>query len=97
MHALQVSRPTPRGEVEGSGKGGGVVSRPTPRGEVEGSGKGGWSPGPHPGVGGVEGSGLGGLQPHTRGVSRPTIAGGQHTSYWNALLLNIVIPMINKQ
>ena len=35
QHALQqvswgVSRPTPRGEVEGSGQGG--VSRPTPRG-----------------------------------------------------------------
>ena len=36
QHALQVSRPTPRGEVVGSGQG---VSRPTPRG----------SPGPHPG------------------------------------------------
>ena len=36
QHALQVSRPKPRREVEGSGWGG--VSRPTPRGEVEGSG-----------------------------------------------------------
>ena len=90
MHALQVSRPTPRGEVEGSDKGGGVVSRPTPRG--------GKLRGLAPG---------GGLQAHTRGggelrglawgVSGPTIAGGQYTSYWNALLLNIVIPMINKQ
>ena len=59
QHALQVSRPTPSGEVEGSGQGGvsrstpggGVrvsqhalqVSRPTPRGEVEGSGQGGVS------------------------------------------------------
>ena len=38
QHALQVSRPTPKGEVEGSGLGG--VSRPTPRGEVQGSGLG---------------------------------------------------------
>ena len=33
-----VSRPTPRGEVEESGRGG--VSRPTPQGVVEGSGRG---------------------------------------------------------
>ena len=38
QHALHVSRPTPRGEVEGSGLGGGSpgphpgVSRPTPEG-----------------------------------------------------------------
>ena len=32
QHALQVSRPTPKGEVEGSGLGG--VSRPTPGGMV---------------------------------------------------------------
>ena len=56
QHALQVCRPTPRGEVEGSGLGG--FSRPTPRGEV-GSGQRG-SPGPH----------LGGLQAHTWGVSQ---------------------------
>ena len=70
QYALQVSRPTPRGEVEGSGQGGlqahtqgrswGVwprgVSRPTPGG----------SPGPHLG---------GGLQTHTWGVSRPTPGG----------------------
>ena len=34
QHALQVSRPTPRGEVEGDLVRG--VSRPTPKGEVEG-------------------------------------------------------------
>ena len=33
-HVLQVSRPTPRGDVEGDLAGG--VSRPTPKGEVEG-------------------------------------------------------------
>ena len=37
QHVLQVSRPTPKGEVEGSGWG---VSMPTPQGEVEGSGQG---------------------------------------------------------
>ena len=34
QHALQVSRPTPRGEVEGDLVRG--ISRPTPKGEVEG-------------------------------------------------------------
>ena len=61
QHALQVSRPTPRGEVEGSGLGGFQAHT---WGEVEGSGLGGLqahtqgeversglrgSPGPHPG------------------------------------------------
>ena len=49
------SRPTPRGEVEGSGQG---VSRPTPKGEVEGSGQGVSRPTPR---GEVEGSGRGGV------------------------------------
>ena len=62
QHALQVSRPTPRVEVEGSGWG---VSRPTPEGEVEGSGLGG-SPGPHPG-GHLQAHTWGGLQTHTQG------------------------------
>ena len=78
--ALQVSRPTPRGEVEGDLAGG--VSRPThrgklrgiwpggspdphPRGELRGIWSGG-SPGPHPGE--VEGDlASGGLQAHTQG------------------------------
>ena len=80
QHALQVSRPTPRGEVEGSGL---VVSRPTPRGlqahtwGVSRPNPGG-SPGPH----------LEGLQAHTWGGypsmywGRPpqtaTAAGGKH-------------------
>ena len=34
QHALQVSRPTPRGEVKGGLVRG--ISRPTPKGEVEG-------------------------------------------------------------
>ena len=86
QYALQVSRPTPRGEVEGSGGLG--VSRPTPRGKLRV-----WL-----GVGlqahtqgGVERSGRGGLQAHTQGVCIPacteadtplqqtaTAAGGTH-------------------
>ena len=38
QYASQISRPTPREEGEGSGRG---VSRPTLSGEVEGSGQGG--------------------------------------------------------
>ena len=71
QHALQVSRPTPKGELEGSGWG--DVFRPTPRGQVEGSGLGG-SPGPHPG-GEVEGSGWGSPGHTTGGVTRPTPEG----------------------
>ena len=41
-HALQVSRPTPRGKVEGSGLGGGSPG-PHPGAEVEGSDFGGVS------------------------------------------------------
>ena len=47
QHALQVSRPTPRGEVEGSGRAVGCLQAHT-QGEVEGSGLG-ESPGPYPG------------------------------------------------
>ena len=36
QHALQVSRPTPRGEVEGSGLGGGVSPAPHPGGKLRG-------------------------------------------------------------
>ena len=57
--ALQVSRPTPRGEVEGSGGPGGV-SRPTPKGEVEGSSR-----------GGLQAHTWGGLQAHTQGGRIP--------------------------
>ena len=41
QHALQVSRPTPRREVERSGQGGWGYSRPTPSRKVEGFGQGG--------------------------------------------------------
>ena len=44
QHALQASRPTSRGELRGSGRGG---LQTTPEGEVEGIWPGG-SPGPHP-------------------------------------------------
>ena len=59
QHALQVSRLTPRGEVEGSGLGG---LQAHIRGEVEGSSLRGY-PGPHPV--GVSRSTPGGLQAHT--------------------------------
>ena len=57
QQALQVSRPKPRGGVEGSGLGG--VSRPTPRGEVEESG-----------LRGLQVYTQGGSQAHTHGVSQ---------------------------
>ena len=47
QHALQVSRPTPKGEVEGDLARGGLQS--TPKGKVEGD-LAGRSPGPHLGV-----------------------------------------------
>ena len=80
QHALQVSRPTPKGEVEGNQAWGvsrptpkgevqgiwpGGVSRPTPKGEVEGD-LAGVSPDPHLG---------GSPDPHPGGVSRPTPRG----------------------
>ena len=75
QHALQVSRPTPRGEVEGSGQGG--SPGPHSRGELRSLAWGGGSPGPHP-LWGVSRSTplVGGLQAHTWGVSRPTPGGG---------------------
>ena len=72
-HALQVSRPTPRGEVEGSDLRG--FSRPTPRREV-----GVWpgvSPGPHPGGRGSPGPQMGGVSPGPHlGVSPGPHPGG---------------------
>ena len=75
QHALQVSRPTPRGEVEGSGQG---VSRPTPRGVSRptprrslGPHPGG-SPGPHPEECVYPGPHLGGVSQHAlRQTSSP--------------------------
>ena len=65
QHALQVSRPTPRGKVEEDLARG--SPGPHPRGKLRGIWPGGWSPGPHP---------RGGLQAHTQGeVSRPTPEG----------------------
>ena len=75
LYRAGVSRPTPRGDVEGSGggglqthtRGGGVeesgrgVSRPTPRRDIEGSGQ-----------GGLRSTPRGCLQAHTQGVSRLT-------------------------
>ena len=84
QHALQVSRPTPRGELRGLSMG---ASRPTPKGEVEGSGLGGLLPGecllrgvPTPGGSAPRGYLPGGSAP--RGVWRPpvmaTAAGSTH-------------------
>ena len=98
QHALQVSRPTPRGEVEGSGWGG--VSRPTPGGVpaprrgclLRGVsrptlGEDACSRGSAPrGVPAPGGACSGGLLP---GGSRPPYDGyccGQYASYWNAFL-----------
>ena len=68
QHALQVSRPTPRGKVEGDLAGGGLQAQ-NQGGSWGGSGQGG-SPGPHPmgklrGIwpGGSPGPHLGGLLP----------------------------------
>ena len=80
QHALQVSRPTPGGEVEGSGWG---VSRPTHRGKLRGLARGGLqahtggypsmpcrSPGPHP-EGRLRGlAGVGSPGPHPGGKLR---------------------------
>ena len=65
-HALQVSRSTSRGQVEGSGLVGGV-SRLTPRGQVEGSGLGGGS---------LQAHTRGVSRPTPGGFSRPTPGGG---------------------
>ena len=85
QHALQVSRSTPRGEVEGDLAGG--VSRPTAKGRLRGIWPGGVSR-PTP-KGEVEGDlARGGLQAHTRGglsqhalrqtPPTATAAGGTH-------------------
>ena len=71
QHVLQVSSPTPRGEVEGSGL---EALQAHTQGEVEGSGLG--SLQAHfPGEG-LQVHTLGDLQAHTWGVSRPTPGGG---------------------
>ena len=75
QHALQVSRPTPRGEVEGSGLGGrgGGYPGPHPGGKLRCLAWGGGSLGPHPG------GKLRGLA--WEGVSRPTPGFFFHKSY----------------
>ena len=79
-HALQVSRPTPRGKLRGlawrgfqgphpggklRGLPGGGLQGPHPRGEVEGSGLGRISRPPPGGI--LRGLAWGGLQAHTQG------------------------------
>ena len=89
QHALQVSRPTPGGEVEGSGLGG-------LQAHTQGGNCGvcpGGSPGPHSGEGGSPGLHPGVSRPTPGGVSRhtptPTATGyccRWYASYWNAYL-----------
>ena len=62
QHALQVSRPTPKGELEGSGQGGLQVHT-----------QGGASPGTH--LGGLQAHTRGVSRPTPGGVSRPTPRG----------------------
>ena len=70
QHALQVSRPTPKEEVEGSGLGGSLG--PHPGGKLRGLAGGRGSPGSHLG-GGISRLTPGGVsRPTPRGVSRPT-------------------------
>ena len=71
QHALQVSRPTPRGQFEGSGLGGSPGPHP---GGSWGVWPGGVSPGPHPGGGwGVWSGGSSG--PHPEGSPGPQMGG----------------------
>ena len=86
-HALQVSRPTPKGEVEGSGLGG---LQAHIQGKLRGL------------AGGLQAHTGGGLQTHTRGrvhqhalMQTPSADGyccGQYASYWNAFLSDIIFP-----
>ena len=110
QHALQVSRSTPRGEVEGSGLGGGLQAHT--QWEVEGSGRGGLQAHTR---GGLQVQNWGGLQAHTQGwgVSRHTSGGypsmhcgrhhpngyccGRYASYWNAFLLYVTYRFIRNK
>ena len=86
-----LSRPTPKGAVEGDLARG--VSRPTPKGEVEGDL-----------ARGVSRPTSGGLQAHTQGGgSIPACTEtdhpdgyycGQYVSYWNAFLLCVILTFI---
>ena len=84
QHALQVSRPTPKGELEGSGHGGspgphlGGLSRSTLR----------WSPGPDLGGGVCQAHTQGGVSQHALRQTTPAdgYCCGRYASYWNAFL-----------
>ena len=86
QHALQVSRPTPKGELEASGWG---VSRSTPRGGGE------WgAPGPH--LGGVSRpTPGGGAIPACTEIDPPPQPDGYccgwYASYWKAFLFFLEI------
>ena len=93
QYALQVSRPTTRVEVEGSGLGG--SPGPHPGGSVGGSGLGGLQAHTQGGGWGVWSSGVskptpGGVSQHTLRQTPPKADGyccGRYASYWNAFLL----------
>ena len=72
QHALQVSRPTPRGKVEGSGLG---VSSPHPGGRLMGLARGVSRPIPR-----------GGVSQHALRPPADGFCCGQYASYWNAFL-----------
>ena len=77
QHALQVSRPTPRGKVEGSGRG---VSRPTPSGVSR------------PTPGGFSRPTYTGVYPSMHWGRPPPddYCRGRYACYWNAFLLKII-------
>ena len=85
QHASQVSRPIPRWEVEGSGRGG---LQAHTQGEVEGSGQGEGSPGPHPG-GRLRGLAGGSPGPH-QGGWYPSMHWGRPSAHSRQLLLRAV-------
>ena len=92
-HALKVSRPTPKGEVEGSGPGG--SSGPHPEGGCLQAHTWGGSPGPH--LGGVSRPTPGGVIPSCTEADTPPADGyccGWYASYWNAFLLYLIVVVV---
>ena len=97
-HALQISRPTPKGEVEGSGLGGSPV--PHPMGKLRGLAWGDWVSRPTPwGVSrstprGSPGPDLGAITQHALRQTPYPADGyccGQYASYLNGFLFGIQV------
>ena len=104
QHALQVSRPTPKGEVEGSGQGRSVGGFPGPHlGGSPGPHLGGFqvhtkgvcrptpggSPGPHPG--GSPGPHLGGIPACTEADTPPSTATGRECILLECILVKVIL------